>query len=102
MPVENRHRVGEFRLFGERLVAVETHLRRDRVFVGEPFAQQRNRLAWPLRGKLAVAYGASDDSGRSISGIVVAAASGSEVRAISHGRRPIRAIAQPAKGCRAM
>lgn len=52
----------------------------------EPFADRRGRLPWPLAGKIAVGFGSSDDSGRAISGIVVAAASGTEVRAVSHGR----------------
>jgi len=52
----------------------------------EPFAARRGRLPWPLAGKIAVGFGSSDDSGRAISGIVVAANSGAEVRAISHGR----------------
>lgn len=52
----------------------------------EPFADRRGRLPWPLTGKVAVGFGSSDDSGRAISGIVVAAADGAEVRAVSHGR----------------
>jgi murein hydrolase activator len=52
----------------------------------EPFAARRGRLPWPLAGKVAVGFGSSDDSGRAISGIVVAAGSGAEVRAVSHGR----------------
>ncbi|WP_166654184.1 murein hydrolase activator EnvC family protein [Tahibacter aquaticus] len=52
----------------------------------EPFAERRGRLPWPLPGKVAVGFGSSDDSGRAISGIVVAADSGTEVRAVSHGR----------------
>lgn len=52
----------------------------------EPFAARRGRLPWPLAGKVTVGFGSSDDSGRAISGIVVAAANGAEVRAVSHGR----------------
>lgn len=52
----------------------------------EPFAARRGRLPWPLAGKVAVGFGSSDDSGRAISGIVVAASTGAEVRAVSHGR----------------
>ncbi len=52
----------------------------------EPFADRRGRLPWPLVGKVAVGFGSSDDSGRAISGIVVAADDGAEVRAVSHGR----------------
>lgn len=52
----------------------------------EPFADRRGRMTWPLSGKLSVGFGALDDSGRPISGVVVAAANGTEVRSISHGR----------------
>ncbi|MBL8300423.1 MAG: peptidoglycan DD-metalloendopeptidase family protein [Rhodanobacteraceae bacterium] len=52
----------------------------------EPFAARRGRLPWPLAGKIEVGFGSSDDSGRAISGIVVAAGTGAEVRAVSHGR----------------
>lgn len=52
----------------------------------EPFATRRGRLPWPLTGKVAVGFGSSDDSGRAISGIVVAADNGAEIRAVSHGR----------------
>jgi septal ring factor EnvC (AmiA/AmiB activator) len=52
----------------------------------EPFAARRGRLPWPLTGKIAVGFGSSDDSGRAISGIVVAANTGAEIRAVSHGR----------------
>jgi septal ring factor EnvC (AmiA/AmiB activator) len=52
----------------------------------EPFAQLRGRLNWPLRGKLAVAFGAKEGNDRSSNGVVIAAAEGSEVHAVSHGR----------------
>jgi len=52
----------------------------------EPFDARRGRLPWPLGGKVAVGYGADDGSGRAISGIVIAAREGAEVRAVSHGR----------------
>lgn len=52
----------------------------------EPFASARGRLAWPLQGKLATAFGAADESGRRSSGILVAAKNGTPVRAVSHGR----------------
>ena len=52
----------------------------------EPFADRRGRMAWPLSGKLTVGFGALDDSGRPISGVVVGTQNGTEVRAISHGR----------------
>lgn len=52
----------------------------------EPFAARRGRLPWPLAGRIAVGFGSSDDSGRAISGIVVGANTGAEIRAVSHGR----------------
>ncbi len=52
----------------------------------EPFAQRRGSLPWPLAGKVAVAYGANDESGRAISGLVIAAKAGAPVRAIARGR----------------
>ena len=56
------------------------------IAAAEPFERRRGRLAWPLAGKVAVGLGAADDSGRAISGIVIAAKVGSDVRAVSHGR----------------
>jgi septal ring factor EnvC (AmiA/AmiB activator) len=52
----------------------------------EPFEGGRGKYAWPIVGKLLVGFGADDDSGRSISGLVISAKSGADVRAISHGR----------------
>lgn len=52
----------------------------------EPFASARGRMAWPLQGKLVTAFGASDESGRRSSGILLQAKSGTPVHAISHGR----------------
>jgi len=46
----------------------------------EPFAQQQGRLLWPLRG--AASEGAAGDS----HGVLIAAAEGGEVHAVSHGR----------------
>jgi septal ring factor EnvC (AmiA/AmiB activator) len=51
-----------------------------------PFASSRGRLAWPLQGKVAVAFGAGDESGRRSSGLLLATKSGTPVHAISHGR----------------
>jgi len=51
-----------------------------------PFASSRGRLAWPVQGKVVIAFGAGDESGRRSSGLLVAAKSGTPVRAISHGR----------------
>jgi len=52
----------------------------------EPFASMRGRLAWPVAGKIATAFGAADESGRRSSGLLVTAAVGTPVRAVSHGR----------------
>ena len=52
----------------------------------EPFAQLRGRLNWPLRGKTIAAFGAHESSERTNNGIVIGAAEGSEVHAVSHGR----------------
>ncbi len=52
----------------------------------EPFGELRGRLIWPLHGKLAVAFGARESGDRTSNGIVIDAAEGSEVHAISHGR----------------
>lgn len=52
----------------------------------EPFASERGRLAWPVQGKITLAFGALDESGRSSSGILISAKSGTSVRAVSHGR----------------
>ncbi len=51
----------------------------------EPFASLRGRLSWPVRGRVASGYGAKIGD-RASSGIVIAAADGAEVHAISHGR----------------
>ena len=52
----------------------------------ESFAAQRGKLRWPLQGHVVSAFGASDDAGRRSSGVLLAAKSGTPVRAISHGR----------------
>lgn len=52
----------------------------------ESFAAQRGKLRWPLQGRVVSAFGASDDAGRRSSGVLLAAKSGTPVRAISHGR----------------
>lgn len=51
-----------------------------------PFASARGSLPWPLRGKVVTAFGTADESGRRSSGLLLAAKSGSTVRAVSHGR----------------
>ncbi len=51
----------------------------------EPFASLRGRLNWPVRGRLVSGFGAK--SGEHVStGVVIAAADGAEVHAVSHGR----------------
>ena len=52
----------------------------------EPFASMRGRMAWPVTGKVAIRFGATDDSGRRSSGILVSAKTGTPVHAVSHGR----------------
>ena len=51
----------------------------------EPFASQRGRLNWPVRGRLISGFGARSGE-RVSSGVVIAAADGAEVHAVSHGR----------------
>ncbi|HEX7916590.1 MAG TPA: peptidoglycan DD-metalloendopeptidase family protein [Rudaea sp.] len=51
----------------------------------EPFASLRGRLNWPVRGRLVSGFGARSGE-RVSSGIVIAAADGAEVHAVSHGR----------------
>lgn len=50
------------------------------------FASLRGALRWPLRGKVVTGFGARDESGRTSSGLLIAAKSGSAVHAVSHGR----------------
>lgn len=52
----------------------------------EPFARLRGRLVRPLPGKVRTAFGGSDESGRSISGVLIAAESGTPVKAVARGR----------------
>src|SRR5262249_49237103 len=51
----------------------------------EPFARLRGRLGWPVRGKAVGAPG-NDEGERGNHGLLIAAATGSEVHAVSHGR----------------
>jgi septal ring factor EnvC (AmiA/AmiB activator) len=48
----------------------------------EPFAQQQGRLIWPLRGSASDGGAVAGDS----HGVLIAAAEGGEVHAVSHGR----------------
>ena len=52
----------------------------------EPFAQLRGRLNWPLRGKVISAFGTSSEGEHENHGVLIAATSGSDVHAVSHGR----------------
>lgn len=54
---------------------------------GRPFAQQRGKLPWPLRGEVLAQYGAPKAGGKmSWNGLWLAAAEGTPVRAIARGR----------------
>jgi len=52
----------------------------------EPFARLRGRLAWPLHGKIVNLSSAGDEGERESHGVLIAAAGGSDVHAVSHGR----------------
>ncbi len=52
----------------------------------EPMQTRRGRLPWPAPGKLLDAFGSAGPDGRRSSGVLIGAASGSEVHAIAHGR----------------
>lgn len=55
--------------------------------VGAPLAQRKGKLRWPANGRIAARYGSSLAEGKlTLNGIVIAAAEGSEVRAIHAGR----------------
>jgi len=52
----------------------------------EPFAQLRGRLNWPLHGKVMSGFGTSSEGEHESHGLLIAAGSGSDVHAVSHGR----------------
>jgi septal ring factor EnvC (AmiA/AmiB activator) len=57
----------------------------------EPFAQLRGRLSWPVHGKVIAGFGISNggvssEGEHESHGVLIAAASGSDVHAVSHGR----------------
>lgn len=51
-----------------------------------PLLQLRGRLPWPLQGRIVTAFGTTLGPGRTADGIVIAAATGTEVMAVAHGR----------------
>ncbi len=53
---------------------------------GEPFASLRGRLPWPVDGRVLEAFGSAQPGGRAGSGVLIDAAEGTPVRAVSHGR----------------
>jgi murein hydrolase activator len=52
----------------------------------EPFASRRGRLPWPVAGRVLTAFGARGREGRASTGMVIAGETGSDVRAVGHGR----------------
>ena len=53
----------------------------------KPFAQQRGKLPWPLRGELLASYGQSKAGGKFIwRGLWIEAAEGAPVKAVARGR----------------
>jgi septal ring factor EnvC (AmiA/AmiB activator) len=53
---------------------------------GEPFSSLRGRLPWPVEGRVLEAFGSAQAGGRAGSGVLIEAAEGTPVRAVSHGR----------------
>jgi murein hydrolase activator len=52
----------------------------------EPFASQRGRVPWPVKGEVLQRFGVAGADGRAAAGILLAANAGSSVTAVSHGR----------------
>lgn len=52
----------------------------------EPFASLRGRLPWPAVGRMLEGFGVATGGGRPSEGVLIAAARGAPVRAVSHGR----------------
>jgi septal ring factor EnvC (AmiA/AmiB activator) len=52
----------------------------------EPFASQRGRLPWPVGGRVLERFGAPTGGGHPSEGLLIEAARGAPVRAVSHGR----------------
>lgn len=53
---------------------------------GAPFADQRGRLAWPVKGRLARDFGERRGEGPRSNGVLIAAERGAGVQAVWHGR----------------
>ena len=71
----------------ERLVHELTTILADYPIRSEsPFAELRGKLTWPVAGRLLHDYGQPRSGGIRWNGVVLAAARGSEVRAVYHGR----------------
>ncbi len=51
-----------------------------------PFASRRGAMGWPAAGRLVAGFGGRDASGRRLSGLLIGAEAGSDVRAVGHGR----------------
>ena len=51
-----------------------------------PMAELRGKLTWPVSGRVATRYGQRRGGGMSSKGVVLAADSGTDIRAIYHGR----------------
>lgn len=52
----------------------------------EPFASLRGQLPMPTSGRILTGFGAQDDSGRKLSGVLIGVPSGSVVHAVARGR----------------
>lgn len=52
----------------------------------KPFKQQRGRLRWPTKGRLAARFGTSKAGSLKWDGVIISAPEGREVMAIHHGR----------------
>jgi len=52
----------------------------------EPFPQLRGQLVWPVHGRMVTLFGDSDEGEHGSRGVLITAASGSDVHAVSHGR----------------
>ena len=71
----------------ERLVLELTTILADYPIRSEsPFAELRGKLTWPVAGRLLHDYGQPRSGGIRWNGVVLAAARGSEVRVVYHGR----------------